>query len=129
MAAVANLTAADVDRKFDVVFDKYYGFLDDEYMVTVANVVGNSAKIAENKPYLADRIAAELLRVENLKVTPHLTEECKLVIAEHAIKTFNTLIEYATDKEALIAFAQKHQDSTRLSLKKEAQNFLNKQRH
>lgn len=126
MAIVANLTAVDSERKFDQIFDKYYGYLGNEYMVTVANVVANSAKIASNKPYLADRIMVELLKVENLKVTPHLTEECRLVIAEHAIETFNTLINYTQNKRALIAFAKKHQNSSRASLKKAAQNFLEK---
>jgi hypothetical protein len=42
LAIVANLAAVDVDKKFDAAFDKYYGFLDAEYMVTVANTVGNS---------------------------------------------------------------------------------------
>src|SRR4030067_2803856 len=51
LAAIANLCAVDVDNKFDATFDKYYGFLNDEYLVTVANVVGNSAKIALAKPY------------------------------------------------------------------------------
>lgn len=124
MGAIANLTAADVDHKFDAIFDKYYSYLGNEYMVTVANVVAYSAKIVANKPYLADKITAELLKVQNLQVTPHLTEECKLVIAEHAIQTFNTLIKYTQNKKALIAFAQKHQNSPRTSLKKETQNFL-----
>jgi hypothetical protein len=124
MAIIANMATVDVDRKFDAIFDKYYSYLGSDYMVTVANVVGNSAKIVSNKPYLADRIRAELLKVQSLRVTPHLTEECKLVIAEHAIRTFNTLIDYTQNKAALLAFAQKHKDSTRASLKKEAQSFL-----
>ncbi len=126
MAIIANLTGADVDNKFDAIFDKYYSYLGNDYMVTVANVVGNSAKIVSNKPYLADRITAELLTVEDLKVTPHLTEECKLVIAEHAIRTFNTLIKYAHNKESLIAFAKNYQNSPRTSLRKEAQSFIEK---
>ena len=124
MAIIANLSSVDVNQKFDGIFDKYYGYLNDEYMVTVANVVGNSAKIALAKPYLADRITAELLKVQGLKVTPHLTEECKLVIAEQALKTFNTLINYTRNKQALIDFAKKHQNSPRTSLKKEATDFL-----
>lgn len=126
MAAIANLTAVDADRKFDVVFERYYGLLGNEYMVTVANLVGNSARIAAAKPYLADRIAAELLKVQDLKTTPHLTEECKLVIAEQAIQTFGTLIKYTQNKRALIEFAQKHQNSPRISLRKEAQSFIEK---
>lgn len=124
LAIVANLTAVDIDRKFDSIFDKYYSYLGSEYMVTVANVVANSAKIVSNKPYLADRIAAELLKVQNLRLTPHLTEECTRVIAEKAIETFNTLMKYTQKKQALISFAEKHEESSRSSLGKEAQNFL-----
>ena len=124
MAIIANLTAVDVDCKFDVKFDRYYSFLGCEYMVTVANVVANSAIIVSNKPYLADRILSELLKVKNLNASAHLTEECKLVIAEQAIKTFNTLINHTQNKQALLAFAQKYLESSRASLKKEAQNFL-----
>jgi hypothetical protein len=126
LAVIANLTAVDADGKFDALFDRYYSFLGSEYMVTVANVVANSAIIASNKPYLSDKIAAELLKVENLQTTPHLTEECKLVIAEKAIQTFNTLIRHTQNKKALIDFAKKHLSSSRASLKREAQNFLNK---
>jgi hypothetical protein len=88
LAILANLAKVDADKKFDAVFDKYYSFLNDAYMVTVANVVGNSAKIALAKPYLAQKITEELLKVENISTTPHLTEECKRVIAEQAIKSF-----------------------------------------
>src|SRR4030042_5754041 len=52
MAIIANLAKVDKEQKFDAVFDKYYGFLKDEYMVTVANIVGNSGKIALAKPHL-----------------------------------------------------------------------------
>jgi hypothetical protein len=89
-------------------------------------VVANSAKIASNKPYLADCIATELLKVQNLKTTRHLTEECKLVIAEKTIQTFNTLIMHTQNKMALIEFARKHQNGSRASLKKETKNFLEK---
>jgi hypothetical protein len=124
LAIIANLTPVDRERKFDALFDKYYGYLNSEYMVTVANVVANSAIIIPNKPYLADRIANELLKVQNLMLTPHLTEECTKVIAEKAIGTFNVLMKYTQNKQALIAFAQKHKDSSRASLRREAQNFL-----
>jgi hypothetical protein len=124
MAVIANLTAVDTEGKFDAIFDKYYGFLGSEYMVTISNLVVNSAKIATNKPYLADKIASELLKVQHLKTTPHLTEECKLVIAEQAIEAFGTIAKYAQNKQALIGFARKHQNSSRASLQKEARKFL-----
>jgi hypothetical protein len=63
LAVLANLTAVDRDRKFDSIFDKYYSNLSSEYMVTVANTVADSATIIANKPYLADRVEVELLKV------------------------------------------------------------------
>jgi hypothetical protein len=61
LAIIANLTKVDVDKKFDAVFTKYCRLMNDEYMVTVANVVGNSSKIALAKPYLVPKITDELL--------------------------------------------------------------------
>jgi hypothetical protein len=126
MAIVANLTGVDIDGKFDAIFDRYYGFLNNEYMVTVANVVGNSAKIALAKPHLVQRIVAELLKVENIKLTPHLTAECKRVIIEHTIKSFDAFFEKIEAKEQVLSFAKKQLHSTRASLRKEAQSFLEK---
>jgi hypothetical protein len=126
MAAIANLTAVDFDRKFDAAFDKYYGFLGSEYMVTVANVVENSPKIALAKPYLANKITSELLKVQNLKLTPHLTEECRRVLAEHALEAFDGFFDLVEDKEAVLAFAKLYADSSRISLRKEAQGLLKK---
>jgi len=126
IAIIANLTRVDRDRKFDAIFDQYYGFLNDEYMVTVANVVGNSAKIALAKPHLVQRITSELLKVENIKLTPHLTAECKRVIIEHTIKSLDVFFEKIEAKEQVLSFVRKQLCSTRTSLRKEAQSFLEK---
>ena len=126
MATIANLTMVDRDRKFDAIFDQYYGFLNDEYMVTVANVVGNSAKIALAKPHLVQRITTELLKVENIKLTPHLTAECKRVIIEHTIMSLDVFFEKIEAKEQVLSFAKKQLHSTRASLRKKAQSFLEK---
>ena len=126
MAIIANLCAVDVDKKFDAIFDKYYALLNDEYMVTVANVVGNSAKISRAKPYLVPRITAELLRVDEISTSPHLTEECKRVIAEKAIESFNHFFDLmaAREKAKVRSFVKKHANSSRASLRKEAELFL-----
>jgi hypothetical protein len=126
MAIIANLTKVDKERKFDAIFDKYYSFLNDEYMVTVANVVGNSAKIALAKPHLVQKITTELLKVDNISLTLHLTEECKRVITEHAIKSLDAFVDKIEAKERVISFVKRQLDSPRTSLKKEAQSFLKK---
>lgn len=123
---IANLTTVDTEKKFDAVFDKFFDFLNDEYMVTVANIVGNSGMIALAKPYLTQRITDKLLSVEQLSTTPHLTEECKRVIAGHAIKTFDTYFQQIEEKEKVISFVKKYINSSRESLRNESVLFLKK---
>lgn len=126
MAIIANLTRVDKDKKFDAAFEKYYSFLNDEYMVTVASVVGHSGKIALAKPYLVDKITSELLKIDDISLTPHLTEECKRVIAEKAINSFDLFFERVNQKRRVISFVEKHTSSPRKALRTTAENFLKK---
>jgi 2'-5' RNA ligase len=126
MAIIANITRVDRERRFDAIFDRYYSFLNDEYMVTVANVVGHSGKIALAKPYLTQKIADQLLKVENIPTTPHLTEECKRVIVEKTIESFNLFFDRIETKEKVISFVKRQVASPRRSLKTEAETFLKK---
>ena len=124
--SIANLTRVDSEKKFDAIFDKYYDLLDDGYMVTVANVVGNSGKIALAKPYLIQEITRELLKVEGLSLTPHLTEECKRVIMEHAIRSLDVFFDKVEAKENALSFVRRQLGSPRKSLAKRACDFLEK---
>lgn len=126
LAITANLAKVDREKRFDAVFDRYFGLLNDGYMVTVANVVGHSGKIASAKPYLIDRITDELLKVDDISVTPHLTEECKRVIAEKAIKVFDQFFDRVTKKKKVASFVRAHADSSRGSLRVTAESFLKK---
>ncbi len=126
MAIIADLTKVDTDKKFETIFDKYYNFLNDEYMVTVTNVVGHSGKIALAKPHLVHQITNELLKIENISTTPHLTEECKRIIAENAIKSFDLFFDKIEQKERVISFVERHLNSPRKTLKTKAENFLKK---
>ncbi|MFB0552246.1 MAG: hypothetical protein ACETWQ_02930, partial [Phycisphaerae bacterium] len=87
---------------------------------------GHSGKIALAKPYLIQKITDELLKVENISTTPHLTEECKRVIAEKALKSFSLFFDRIRDKEKVLSFAKRQLGSSRRSLRKEAENFLSK---
>lgn len=126
MAIIANLARVDEDRKFDAIFDRYYSLMNDGYMVTVGNLIGNSAIIASAKPYLIQKISAELLKVENIPLTPHLTEECKRVAAGQAIKAFDTFFDKVEAKSEVVAFVRRQLNSPRASLRKDAESFLRK---
>lgn len=126
MAIIANLAKVDKDNKIDSIFEKYYSFLNDEYMVTVANVVGNSAKIASAKPYMIKKITDELLKVENISLTPHLTEECRRVIIEKAVRFFSSFFDKIEQREKVVSFAKRQVNSPRRTLSKTAKEFLTK---
>jgi hypothetical protein len=129
LAILANLAKVDVDRRFDAVFTKYYSLLNDEYMVTVANVVGNSGKIALAKPYLAQKIADELLKVDKISTTPHLTEECKRVIAEKTLESLDEFFNQLKNRDEALNFVRGHLNSPRASLRAKAEKFLTKWDH
>jgi hypothetical protein len=128
MAIIADLAKVDKAQKFDAVFDKYYSYLNNEDMVTVANVVGNSGKIALAKPHLVPKITEKLLMVENISVTPHLTDECKRVIAEKAIEAFDLFFDKIKQKEKVFSFVERQLNSSRRTLRIQAERFLKKWR-
>jgi hypothetical protein len=126
LAVIANLTKVDTQKRFDDIFEKYYRFLETGYMVTAANVIGNSTVIAQAKPYLIPRITRKLLKVETLKTGPHLTAECKRVLAEKVIDSFDTFFDRVEQKENVMRFVKKCCSSSRRTLKKKAVQFTQK---
>lgn len=126
LAIIANLTQVDADKRFDAIFGKYFSFLNSDYMVTVTNVVGYSGTIALTKPYLIPIITDELLKVEDVSLTPHLTEECKRVIAQQTIKTLGLFFDRIDQKERVLSFVRACLDSPRTKLRTTAEAFLEK---
>ena len=126
LTIIANLARVDTHKKFDDIFSKYYSLLYNDYMVTVANVVGNSATIANAKPYLIPKITDELLNVQNISITPHLTQECKRVIAQQTIKSFDLFFDRLINKEKVLAFVRACLGSPRKKLRTTAEAFLEK---
>lgn len=59
-------------------------------------------------------------------MTPHLTEECKRVIAEKAIETFDLFFDKIEEKEKkkVLSFVERQLDSSRITLRTKAADFL-----
>lgn len=125
-ALIANLARVDIEGRFEEAFEEYYALLSDGYLVTVANIVDNSAKIASAKPHLIQGITEKLLDTQNLHTTPHLTEECKRVIAEKTIDFFSLFFDKIETKEKVAAYVSECRNSPREALKKKADEFLSK---
>lgn len=124
LAVIAQLTRVDTKKKFDRIFEKYYRFLQNEYLVTVANVIGNSGMIAQAKPYLIPRITKELLEVGELKTGKHLTAECKRVIAEKTIESFDMFFDKVENKQDVMLLVKPWCASRRKTLREKAQRFI-----
>jgi len=123
---LANLTTVDVDNRFEDVFDKYYSLLEADYMVTVANVVGNSGKIAKAKPNLTRKITKELLKTENLTIKSHLTYECKNIIIGHALSALDMYFDQIQNKDEVLSFVKRQLNNTRHATRVKAEKFLEK---
>ncbi|MCJ7712910.1 hypothetical protein MUO66_00410 [Candidatus Bathyarchaeota archaeon] len=93
-------------------------------MITVANTIENLGKIAKAKPYLTQKITKEILEVENIKLTPHLTEECKKVIVEKAIGSFDLFFDNIEERKKVVSFVERHVKSSRKTLRSRATEFV-----
>jgi hypothetical protein len=82
-------------------------------LVTMANVVGHSGKIALAELHLAQKIADRLLGVESIPTTPHLIEECRRVITEKALESFDLFFDRIDAREKVIPFARRQFDNPR----------------
>ena len=124
MDVIANLTRVDTKNRFDDTFDKYYRFLNDDVMITVAHIVDNSGKIAKAKPHLTKKITNKLLKLEKIPTKPHLTQECKNILMGKAISAFNMYFYQIENKDDVISFVRRQLNNTRNATKKKAEKFL-----
>jgi hypothetical protein len=120
---LANLASVDSDGKFEVIFDRYFAPIKGPTLIVAANIIGSAAIIALSIPALTDRIAAELLKVEEAK---YQTNECRNIALGQAIDAFGEFFEQIGDKERVKRLVKKQLANTRKSTAKKAEQFLKK---
>jgi len=128
LTILANLTTVDTNKKFEKILDRYYHHLTDGYLVTAATIIDHSPTIAAARPALADRIATTLLATDTLPTGPHLTTECKRILAEKTITALDQIHPHLTRTDHIHKYAARHATSTRPSTRKTAEAFLKKHR-
>jgi len=128
---ISNLSSVDSKNKFEKIFNKYYAPVTGPIMITAANIVGNSWKIAQAKPKLIDRIVDEILKIEKAKYEHkgELSPECNNVVCAHAIDSFEQFFEKVKNQKKIIAFVKRQLNNTRPSVKKRAEKFMKKWFH
>ena len=122
LAIIANLTKVDSHNKFDDIFNKYYALLNDESMITAANIASYSGIIARAKPMLQTKVTNQLINIDKTRHSP----ECKNIIKGKAILSFNEYFEESLDKKKIIGFVKAELKNRRPATKKKAERFLKK---
>lgn len=119
---IANLTRRDPKNRFEKIFNKYYGLLDDESVIPPSHVAANSAKIAKARPHLQTKITNRLLSADKT----HHKPERKDLIKGYIIEAFSELFDEARDKKKMLQFVREQLESRSPRTKKKAKEFLRK---
>jgi len=118
---IANLTAVDKEKKFERLFNEFYGYLKSEKTITSIYIVKSSGKIANSKPHLIEKITKILLNIEKI----HPGKQIELVKSA-VIESFSDYFEKIENKEEIIDFVKKQTNSDSPKTRKIAKDFLNK---
>jgi len=118
---ISNLVSVDKQKKFDKLFDKYFGILSEKVTIVPATLVVNAGKIAKAKPKLQAKITKKLLNIEKI----HKGKQIEMIKAG-VIEAFDDYFEEVKDKKKILAFVEKQLESESPKTKKAAKDFLDK---
>ncbi|GAB4363028.1 MAG: hypothetical protein Kow0042_00560 [Calditrichia bacterium] len=122
---IGNLTAVDVQQKFERLFSRYYQPITGPTLITAANIIKSSKKIIRSKPQLADRIINQILKVEQ---GAYQTEDCRNIAIGHAIKLLEHCDDQISDRKAVYEFVERQARNPRPATRKAAESFLKKRK-
>ncbi len=122
---LSYLATVDTERQFDAVLDRYYAHLRDGKLVTAANILGNSGRIAACRPDLAGRITAELLKVDGI---PLPSAECREVARGSVLTAFAQYPHILKQDREALDFVVRCAASHRPAVKRQAEALLTRSR-
>ncbi|NLH15970.1 MAG: hypothetical protein GX455_05275 [Phycisphaerae bacterium] len=125
---LSNLAVVDRDNKFDAIFKEYFAPIAGPVMITAANIIGGSPKIAAAKPNLTQRIVREILKVEKARYQSHgkPSPECRNVAIGHAIEAFDQIFDQIDDQQTVLKFVKRQLRNSRKPVIRRAEQFLRK---
>jgi hypothetical protein len=118
---IGNLAAVDSQKKIDAILNHYLKPISGRVMITAANVIEGAARIARAKPYLADRLARAMLKVE---AATYQTEECRNVAVGHAVESFDEAFENIKRQQPVVEFVRRQLCNRRNAVRRKAEKFL-----
>jgi len=118
---IANLTAVDQQKKFEIIFDEFFEKLKTDKTIVPIYLLKYSSRIVNHKPELEDRITNILLDIEQI----HPGKQIELVKSA-VIESFSEYFNESKNKEKIMDFVKKQLYSSSPKTKKTAKEFLDK---
>jgi hypothetical protein len=116
---ISNLTAVDVQKKFEDILDEFFDNLKSDKTIVPMYLLKYSSIIVNYKPYLEDKITNILIDIEKI----HPGKQIEL-IKSAVIESFSTYFNESKNKEKIIDFVKKQINSPSPKTKKTAKEFL-----
>ncbi len=118
---LANMAGVDSGQQLEGnALRKYLGLFRDECMITAANAVKASGKIALAKPRLVPKLTQCLLGVE----TVERNAECRNILVGCVLTAFGEFRHLIKDKNAVLEFARGHLKNRRPATAKKAATLV-----
>lgn len=114
---LANLTRADIENKFEEIFEEYYNMLNDSVIIA-RNIVVHSGRIVKAKPELQGKITDILLNINGTN------QKHKGLVKGDAIEAFDQYFEEAKNKEMILKFVREQVNCESPRTRKIAKQFL-----
>jgi hypothetical protein len=118
---LSHLARVDTEDKLPAIFARYFSPIAGPVMITAANAIQGGARIAQAKPHLADRIAAEVLKVATAR---YQTPECRNVAIGHAIRALSAILPLLDKPAPAARFVRQQLRNRRSATRRKAQQFL-----
>ena len=118
---LSQLARVDARDQFAAILEKYLSPIPGPVMISAANAIQGGARVARARPELADRIAAEILKVTRAR---YQTPECRNVAIGHAIAALGDMLPLLSDPAPAVRFVRKQARNPRPATRKKAERFL-----
>lgn len=115
------LAPVDTENKLDQLLDRLLTPIQQHHMISAANAILDTARIALAKPYLLPRILPEILSVES---ATYETPECRNVCIAHTLDALKLLWPTVRNDPAVQSFIRRQTTNPRHSAAKRAQLLL-----
>jgi hypothetical protein len=120
---IANLTRIDKEKRFERMFEKFFGLMDDKKsFIPAAYLARSSATIVRAKPNLETKITKRLMKIDETRHDPQRRD----LVKSDIIEAFDDYYEQARDKKEIMKFVRNQLECDSPKTRRRARTFLEK---